>query len=75
MFCDSNLTNEQLPAHAMKKALHRSKPWASYWLDRYNNNNNDNNNNKEGIEEGLRDKPKSGRTPHIPLRFRRIRKD
>ncbi|HET7390270.1 MAG TPA: hypothetical protein VFJ51_05555 [Nitrososphaeraceae archaeon] len=26
--------------------LHRNKPWASYWLDRYN---------KEGIE-GLKDK-------------------
>ena len=59
-------TNEQLPAHVVKASLHRSKPWASsYWLDRYNNNNN----NKEGIEEGLRYKPKkSGRkTPHIPL--------
>jgi putative transposase len=39
------------------KAIHRSKPWASYWLDRYN---------KEGIE-GLRDKPKSGRVPDLPL--------
>jgi hypothetical protein len=51
------VTNEeQLPAHVVKASLHRSKPWASYWLDRYNNNNN--NNNKEGIEEGLRYKPK-----------------
>jgi leucine-zipper of insertion element IS481 len=39
--------DEQLPAHVVK-AIHRSKPWASYWLERYN---------KEGIE-GLRDKPK-----------------
>ena len=36
--------------------LHRSKPWASYWLDRYN---------KEGTE-GLKDKPKCGRTSHLP---------
>ena len=48
--------DEQLPAHVVK-AIHRSKPWASYWLDRYN---------KEGIE-GLRDKPKSGRVPDLPL--------
>lgn len=56
--------DEQLPAHVVK-GLHRSKPWASYWLDRYN---------KEGIE-GLRDKPKSGRIPQIPLEVSaRIRK-
>jgi putative transposase len=56
--------DEQLSAHVVK-AIHRSKPWASYWLDRYN---------KEGIE-GLRDKPKSGRTPRIPLEVSaRIRK-
>jgi hypothetical protein len=55
MFCESKVTNEQLPAHVVKASLHRSKPWASYWFDRYNNNNN--NNNKECIEEGLRDKP------------------
>ena len=48
--------DEQLSAHVVK-AIHRSKPWASYWLDRYN---------KEGIE-GLRDKPKSGRVPDLPL--------
>jgi len=34
------VTNEQLPAHIVKASLHKSKPWASYWLDRYNNNNN-----------------------------------
>ena len=59
------MPDEQLPSHVVKASLHRSKPWASYWLDGYNNNNN----NKEGIEEGLRDKPKSGRTPHILLEF------
>ena len=43
----------------------RIKPWACYSLDRYN---------KEGIEE-LRDKPKNGRTPQIPLEVSaRIRK-
>ena len=47
--------DEQLPARVVK-AIHRSKPWASYWLDRYN---------KEGTE-GLKDKPKCGRTSHLP---------
>jgi putative transposase len=45
----------KVPAHVAQE-LHRSKPWASYWLDRYN---------KEGTE-GLKDKPKSGRTSHLP---------
>ena len=39
----------ELPAHVAKE-LHRSKPWASYWLHRYS---------KEGIK-GLQDKPKRG---------------
>jgi putative transposase len=56
--------DEQLPAHVVKD-MHRSKPWASYWLDRYN---------KEGID-GLRDKPKSGRIPQVSLEvITRIRK-
>jgi putative transposase len=46
---------EEVPAHVAQE-LHRSKPWASYWLDRYN---------KGGIE-GLKDKPRCGRTPHLP---------
>jgi transposase len=45
----------KVPAHVAQE-LHRSKPWASYWLDRYN---------KEGTG-GLKDKPKRGRTPHLP---------
>ena len=54
----------ELPAHVVK-GIHRSKPWASYWLERYS---------KEGIK-GLRNKPKSGRMPHIPLEVStRIRK-
>jgi putative transposase len=54
----------ELPAHVVKE-IHRSKPWGSYWLERYN---------KEGIE-GLRDKPRSGRIPQIPLSIStRIRK-
>jgi transposase len=54
----------ELPAHVAKE-LHRSKPWASYWLERYS---------KEGIK-GLRNKPKSGRIPQIPLQISvRIRK-
>ena len=43
-----------VPAHVAKE-LHRSKPWASYWLDRYE---------KEGVE-GLKDKPMSGRPPEV----------
>jgi transposase len=46
----------ELPAH-IAKGIHRSKTWASYWLERYM---------EEGVK-GLEDKPKSGRTPHIPL--------
>ena len=45
----------RVPAHVAKE-LHRSKPWASYWLDRYE---------KEGVE-GLKDKPMSGRPPEVP---------
>ena len=63
------MTNEQLPSHVVKKALHRSKPWASYWLDRYNNNNINNNINKEGIEEGLRDKPEWKNTSYSSRGF------
>jgi transposase len=56
--------DEQLQSHVVKE-IRRSEPWASYWLDRYN---------KEDIE-GLRDKPKSGRTPQIPIEVSaRIRK-
>ncbi|MGB9169003.1 MAG: winged helix-turn-helix domain-containing protein [Nitrososphaeraceae archaeon] len=36
--------------------LHRSRPWGSYWLDRFC---------KEGVE-GLKNIPKSGRHPDIP---------
>ena len=54
----------EFPAHVAKE-LHRSKPWASYWLQRYSN---------EGVK-GLRNKPKSGRIPQIPLEVSmRIRK-
>jgi putative transposase len=57
--------DEQLSAHVVK-AIHRSKPWASYWLDRYN---------KEGID-GLKDRSKSGRPPEIPEELAvRIRKE
>lgn len=46
----------KLPAHVVKE-IHRSKPWACYWLERYS---------KEDIK-GLRDKPRSGRIARIPL--------
>ena len=36
--------------------LHRSRPWALYWLDRFS---------EEGIE-GLKNRSKSGRPPDIP---------
>ena len=49
----------------MVKEIRRSKPWGSYWLERYD---------KEGIK-GLRDKPRSGRIPQISLSIStRIRK-
>jgi transposase len=58
------VNDKELPAH-VAKGLHRSRPWASYWLQRHN---------REGIE-GLQNKPKSGRIPQIPLEVSaRIRK-
>lgn len=57
--------DEQLSAHVVK-AIHRSKPWASYWRDRYN---------KEGID-GIKDRSKSGRPTKIPKEVAvRIRKE
>jgi putative transposase len=44
-----------IPAYAADE-LHRSRPWALYWLDRFS---------EEGLE-GLKDRPKSGRPPDIP---------
>ena len=44
-----------LPAHAADE-LHRSRPWALYWLDRFS---------KEAVE-GLKDRSKTGRPPKIP---------
>jgi transposase len=46
----------ELPAHVVKE-IHRSKPWGSYWPERY----------REECLKGLRNKPKSGRIPQIPL--------
>jgi putative transposase len=58
------IVDGELPAHVVKE-IHRSKPWGSYWLERYS---------KEGIK-GLRDKPRSGRIPQISLSIStRIRK-
>ena len=54
-----------IPAHAADE-LHRSRPWALYWLDRFS---------KEGID-GLKDRSKSGRPPEIPKEVAvRIRKE
>ena len=44
-----------IPAYAADE-LHRSRPWALYWLKRYR---------EEGID-GLKNRPKSGRPPDIP---------
>ena len=44
-----------IPAYAADE-LHRSRPWALYWLDRFS---------KEGVD-GLKNRPKSGRHPDIP---------
>ena len=58
------IVDGELPAHVVKE-IHRSKPWGSYWLERYN---------KEGIK-GLSDRPRSGRIPQISLAVStRIRK-
>ena len=48
--------DKELPAHVAKE-LHRSKPWASYWLQRYSND----------CVKGLQNKPKSGRISQIPI--------
>lgn len=54
-----------LPAYAADE-LHRSRPWALYWLDRLS---------KEGMD-GLKDRPKAGRPPKIPEELAiRIRKE
>ena len=55
------------------KELHRSRPWTSFWLERYR---------EEGVD-GLKDKPRSGRPPklseevqmEIKGRFRRGSRD
>ena len=47
--------DDVIPAYAADE-LHRSRPWALYWLKRYR---------EEGIE-GLKNRPKSGRPPDIP---------
>ena len=44
-----------IPAYAADE-LHRSRPWGLYWLKRYG---------EEGLEEGLKDRTKSGRHPDI----------
>ena len=44
----------QIPFHVVKE-MHRSNPWASDWLKRYD---------KEGIG-GLKDRTKSGRSPEL----------
>lgn len=46
--------DRQVPAHVVME-IHRSNPWASEWLARYD---------KEGVE-GLRTRPKSGRPPKL----------
>jgi putative transposase len=44
-----------IPAHAAGE-MHRSRPWTSYWLERFK---------KEGVG-GLKDKPRSGRPVKLP---------
>jgi putative transposase len=57
--------DDMLPAHAADQ-LHRSRPWALYWLDRFS---------KEGIN-GLKDRVKSGRPTEIRKEVAvRIRKE
>ena len=47
-----------VPSRAAEEELHRSRPWASYWLGRYL---------EEGVE-GLKDKPRNGRPPKLPAK-------
>ena len=57
--------DEQIPFRVVKE-MHRSNPWASDWLKRYD---------KEGIE-GLKDRTKSGRPPNYQKRqVTRLRKN
>lgn len=44
-----------IPAHAAEE-MHRSRPWTSYWLERFS---------EEGVD-GLKDKPRSGRPAKLP---------
>ena len=46
--------DKQIPFRVVKD-MHRSNPWSSDWLKRYD---------KEGID-GLKDRPKSGRPPEL----------
>ena len=46
--------DKQIPFHVVKE-IHRSNPWASDWLKRYD---------KEGLE-GLKDRIKTGRPPEL----------
>ena len=48
--------DDLIPAHAARE-LHRSRPWASYWLGRFS---------EQGVD-GLRDRVKSGRPPKLPV--------
>ena len=47
-----------VPSRVAEGELHRSRPWASYWLGRY----------LEESVEGLKDKPRSGRPPRLPAK-------
>jgi transposase len=49
--------NSSHKAGSAAKQLHRSRPWASYWLERFS---------KEGLD-GLGDKPRSGRPSKLPV--------
>lgn len=48
-----------VPSRVAEGELHRSRPWASYWLDRY----------LKGGVKGLSDKPRSGRPSKLPAKI------
>jgi putative transposase len=48
-----------VPSNVAEEELHRSRPWASYWLRRYL---------KEGVD-GLKDKERSGRPSELPAKI------
>jgi putative transposase len=50
------ISSDKQHIDSVARELHRSRAWAYKWYKRYND---------EGLEEGLKDKPRSGKPPAI----------